>query len=42
MEGTVSVCNLSDTKGGVKEKFSRPWGADLEVHTAGWVNCAYI
>jgi hypothetical protein len=36
MEGTVSVCNLSDREGGVKEKCSRPGGL-LEVHAAGWV-----
>jgi len=41
VEGSASMCNLSDTDGGAKEKCSRPGGL-LEVHTAGWVNFVCI
>jgi hypothetical protein len=41
VEGRVSMCNLSGTEGGAKEKCRRP-GGGREVHTAGWVNFVCI
>jgi hypothetical protein len=39
MEGTVSMCNLSDTDGGGKEVCGRSCGGGggVGVHTVGWV-----